>query len=91
MQDSLTYKPLSELASLLEIYHPQLHAPLPLSVFFRPPYLYSFNQFLNHLTKFIKRIIGATLLEDKQLPAMSNNNKATALICDTRRAGPTLN
>ena len=52
MPDSLTYKQLTQLVSPLEIYQPELHAPFSLSVFFRPPYLSSFNQFLNHLTKF---------------------------------------
>jgi hypothetical protein len=72
MLDSLTYKQLSQLVSPLEIYQPELHAPFSLSVFFRPTYLSSFNQFLNHLTKFMKRIMGATILEDKQITTSCN-------------------
>jgi hypothetical protein len=72
MPDSLTYKQFSQLVSPLKIYQPEQHATFS-SVFFRPPYLTSFNQFMNHLTKFMKRIMGATLLETSnlQLPATS--------------------
>jgi len=72
MADSLTYKQISQLVSPLEIYQPELHAPFSLSVFFRPPYLSSCIQFLNHLTKFMKQIMGATLLQDKQITTFCN-------------------
>jgi hypothetical protein len=72
MPDSLTYKQLSQLVSPLEIYQLELHAPFSLSVFFGLPYLSSFNQFLNHLTKFTKQTMGATLLQDKQITTPCN-------------------